>query len=103
MITILCVLKPCGLTPSCIIGLSGAVWEVYFNTKAQKHKSLECSASSWIFAANQDTAVLLCDKRDVYISSTATMNSRTAIVMRENALKLSVNEIVLIQRYWDMI
>ena len=68
-----------------------------------KHKSLECSASSRIFAANQDTSVLLCDKRDVYISSTATMNSRTAIVMRENALKLSVNEIVLIQRYWDMI
>ena len=56
-----------------------------------------------IFAANQDTSVLLCDKRDVYISSTATMNSRTAIVIRENALKLSVNEIVLIQRYWDMI
>ena len=48
-------------------------------------------------------SVLLCDENVVYISSTATMNSSTPIVMRENALKLSVDEIVLIQRCWDTI
>ena len=67
------------------------------------HKSWQYSVSSRISRDSQIISVLLCDENVVYISSTATMNSSTSIVMRENALKLSVDEIVLIQRCWDTI
>ena len=59
--------------------------------------------SSRISRASQIISVLLYDENVVYISSTATMNSSTPIVMLENALKLSVDEIVLIQSCCDTI
>ena len=45
----------------------------------------------------------LCEVIDLYISSTATMNSPVAVNAKKNALTLSVDETVLIQRCWDMI
>ena len=67
------------------------------------HKSWQYSVSSRISRANQIISVLLCDENVVYISSTATMNCSTPTVVPENALKLSVDEIILIQRCWGTI